>query len=285
MKKRFTKLFIFFCLIVLMIIVGVKLFKKNTPENKQNEDDIYFENNGKTVEQRLDLLRAYIKKIADSGIKEGNAKEDIETDAKLYERKSRDVVRYLQQVATQEKESGKSDVASKIEAVAADQNEARQQVAAEILILENRGRWKTLFIGPDYDTIGKIKDSLSQNKEKIVEVAQLMDSIHSVAAKNSIEQQLTLLMGERQRTKTIIQTYEKKFSLFGWFTRWKKGYKKSSLSDGEEQEIMGLVEKAFRASVKEVIDPPKIENKAQGKDGLPPEEQQPVSTPQPSENI
>jgi hypothetical protein len=103
-----------------------------------------------------------------------------------------------------------------------------------------------------------------------------------LVAKNSVEQQLTLLMGERERIKKIITTYENKFSLFGWFVRWRKGYEKMSLDSSEEQEVMAVVEKAFRTEPREIVAPPVYENSRKKENTAPPEEQ--VSPPASSEN-
>ena len=177
-----------------------------------------------------------------------------ETNAKVHKEKTQEVVKNLEQVATQEELSGNTETSNQIEAVVAEQEQAQEETAEAIEEIEGEGKIKTFLVGTDYKNLGQLRSSLVQNRNQIRKLTQTMTQNNVDGDATLLQQQLETLMQERERIKTVITTNESAFSLFGWVNRFLNNYEATPINEEEETALLEEVEGAVETVVAETTE-------------------------------
>lgn len=168
-----------------------------------------------------------------------------ETNAQIHKENSQEVVKNLEQVATQEKSSGNTQVSNQIQQVVQEQEQTQEQTTDAISEVESRGKFKTFLLGTDYKNLGQLRSDLVHNRNQIRKLTQTMAQVQNEGDKTLLQEQLTLLMQERERIKNIITTNESSFSLFGWVSRFLANYEQTPINEEEEQDLAEEVDEAI----------------------------------------
>lgn len=145
------------------------------------------------------------------------------------------------------------DVAEEIEETEDDTIEAIEEV-------EKQNGFKKFFVGTDYKNLGQLRSSLVHNRNQIRKLTQLSAGVTDEEAKVAIQEQLTTLMQERERIKTVISDNEGGFSLLGWVFRFMNGYPKDSIDEQEETELENEVVEVLNEEVENTDETETTEN-------------------------
>jgi hypothetical protein len=168
-----------------------------------------------------------------------------ETNAQIHKEKTKNVVKNLEQVATEEKSAGNAEFSKKINQAIQEQEQTQEQTANAIEQVENRGKIKTFLIGTDYKNLGQLRSSLVHNRNEIRQLTQALTLAQTEESKAQIQAQLTTLTQERERIKAVITANEDSFSLFGWVVRFLDNYEQKSIDEQEENKLAEEVKDAI----------------------------------------
>ncbi len=141
----------------------------------------------------------------------------------------------------QVKEKTRDEIATELEDVASQTEEVQDETIDAIEEIEDRSGFKKFLVGTDYKNLGQLRSSLVQNRNQIRKLTGLSGDITDEDAKLATQEQLTILMQERERIKTVISENEGGFSLFGWVSRFMNNYPKVSIDDEEETQLIDEV--------------------------------------------
>jgi hypothetical protein len=168
-----------------------------------------------------------------------------ETHAQLHKEKTEKVVKNLEQVANQEESVGNTEVSEEIEKVVLQEEQVQDDTVEAIEEVENDGKAKKFFLGPDYKNLGQLRSSLVHNRNQIRKLTQTMSQVQSPEDAALLQEQLADLMGERARIRTVIDENESSFSLFGWVSRFINSYEETPINEEEENDLVEEVEDAI----------------------------------------
>lgn len=168
-----------------------------------------------------------------------------ETNSQINKDKSEEVTKNLKEIADEEKNSGNTEVSNQILQVVTEQEQTQEQTTKAIEQVEKRGKVKTFLIGTDYKNLGQLRSSLVQNRNQIRKLTQAIGQIQEGGDTALLQEQLAELMLERERIKSIIQTNESSFSLFGWVARFLNNYEQTPINEQEEADLTEEVEDAI----------------------------------------
>jgi hypothetical protein len=167
-----------------------------------------------------------------------------ETNAQVHREKTEEVVQNLEQVVTQEEAAGNSEISGQIGQVVKEQEQTQEQTAEAIEQVEKRGKVKTFLVGTDYKNLGQLRSSLVHNRNDIRKLTQALAQVQGGENTVLLQGQIADLMLERERIKSIIQTNESSFSLFGWVSRFLNNYEQTPVNDKDEADLVEEVEDA-----------------------------------------
>lgn len=168
-----------------------------------------------------------------------------ETDAQVNKEKTESVAKTLKELAKGEKAIGNAEVSNQIQEAAIEQEQIQAKTTDAIEQVETRGKVKTFLLGSDYKNLGQLRSNLVQNRNQIRKLTQTMNKLQNSADVTVLQEQLTILMQERERIKNFITTNESNFSLFGWVSRFLTNYEKTPINEQEEKDLTDEVEEAI----------------------------------------
>lgn len=171
-----------------------------------------------------------------------------ETNAQVHKEKIKEVNQELKQVATEEQSTGNSEVGNQIQQVVTEQEQSQEQIVEAIEEVESRGKVKTFLIGTDYKNLGQLRSSLVHNRNQIRKLTQTMAQVQNEGEQTLLQEQLQILMQERERIKTVITANESNFSLFGWVSRFLSNYEQTPINEQEENDLTEEVEEAIETA-------------------------------------
>jgi len=170
------------------------------------------------------------------------------TNSQLHKVKSEEVTKTLKEEATKQKTAGKTEVSNQIQQVVTEREQTQAETVDAIAEVESRGKIKTFLVGTDYKNLGQLRSSLVHNRNEIRKLTKSLALVQTPEGKALIEAQLTTLMQERERIKTVITTNESNFSLFGWVARFLNNYEQTPINEAEETQLTTEVETAIETA-------------------------------------
>lgn len=147
-----------------------------------------------------------------------------------------------EQEASEEEEE---EIAEELEEVAEEVQEAEEETVEAIEEVEGENKFKKLLVGTSYKNLGQLRSSLVHNRNQIRKLVRISDKTTDAETKTAIEEQMGLLVGERERIKEVITDSEGGFSLLGWVFRFINGYPDESINDDEEEALEDEVEEVL----------------------------------------
>lgn len=141
----------------------------------------------------------------------------------------------------------------------AEQTESNGETTVKAIEkVENQNNFKKFLIGSDYKNLGQLRSSLVQNRNQIRQLTQTAEDVVDEDLKVAIQEQLEVLMGERERIKNIISENEEGFSLLGWAFRFMNNYENNAVDEQEEleleKEVLEAIETIDTAETVEAVD-------------------------------
>jgi hypothetical protein len=167
-----------------------------------------------------------------------------ETNGTIYREKTQEVTKNLRQVVKEERNSGNAKVSQQVQQVVTEQLTTQEQTAQAMEQVEKRNKVKTFLLGSDYKNLGQLRSELVQNRNQIRSLIRTMNEAQNDTDKTAIENQLTLLMQERERIKSVVTANEGGFSLFGWVSRFLNNYEMTPINQKDEDDLANEVEDA-----------------------------------------
>lgn len=236
--RQKTKL-LYLLVIVLSLSLGFAMLSaiaKNDNAKKDNASKTsQFQGKEKAKKAKKANLKNYEKADKTTG----------KTNAQVHKEKTQKVIQNLEQVANQEESDGSAEVSGKIEQIAQVQEQVQEQTAEAIEQVEKRGKIKTFLIGTDYKNLGQLRSSLVHNRNQIRKLTQTMNQVQNEEETSMLQEQLMILMQERERIKAVITENESGFSLFGWVSRFLFNYEQTPINEQEEAQLTEEVEEAI----------------------------------------
>lgn len=129
------------------------------------------------------------------------------------------------------------EIAEELEEIAEEGEEAEEETVESMKKIENQNGFKKFLIGTDYKNLGQLRSSLAHNENQVRKLTRISGEIEEGEEKEALQEQLMVLMQERERIKTVITDNEEGFSLLGWVFRLMNGYPKDSIDENEEAEL------------------------------------------------
>jgi len=137
----------------------------------------------------------------------------------------------------------KNKIRESITEVADAEEVAVEDVAEAIKVAENQNKFKKFLIGTDYKNLGQLRSSLVHNRNQIKKLTKTVGAVEE-GNQTAIQEQLTVLMQERERVKAVITENEGGFSLLGWMFRLFNG-EENQIDEEEEEQLVEEVEEAL----------------------------------------
>lgn len=175
------------------------------------------------------------------------------TNAQVYKEQTGNVVKNLKQVAVEEKMVGNVAASRQIEQIASSQEQVQEENAEAIEQVEKKSKVKTFLFGTDYKNLGQLRSNLVHNRNEIRKMTQTMAMVNDAAEKQVLQEQLTTLMQERERIKTVISTNENQFSLLGWISRFLTNYEQTPIDEADEDQLENEVEEVIANPEENII--------------------------------
>jgi F0F1-type ATP synthase membrane subunit b/b' len=141
-----------------------------------------------------------------------------------------------EQEQEQEQNQEQEQIAGQIEAAAEQEDAVEEEITESIAAVEKRGKLKTLLIGSDYKNMGQLRSELVRNRNQIRQLTMLATRVESEESRIMIENQLAILLQQREGIYNLIKENEAKFSLLGWVFRFLSGYPAEPIDEQEDGE-------------------------------------------------
>lgn len=125
-----------------------------------------------------------------------------------------------------------------LEKVAEEIDESSDETAIAINEVEKTNKFKKLLVGSDYKNLGQLRSSLVRNRNQIRNLTRLAENVTDESEKAAIEEQLTVLMQERERIKTVVSDNESGFSILGWVFKFLSGYDNTPIEETVEEQAL-----------------------------------------------
>ncbi len=110
-------------------------------------------------------------------------------------------------------------IGAQVRLIAQAQNDSEKETTDALVKIENRGGFKTFFIGADYKNIGVVRRHMVTTANQIAELKVLADKATNSNDKAELQAQIVILEQEQAKIDLFIKKYENKFSLFGWMLK------------------------------------------------------------------
>ena len=150
------------------------------------------------------------------------------------------VAKNLKSVAFSEEE-----IAEDLEELADAQEETGGKINASVEKIQEQNKTKAFLIGTDYKNLGQLRSEMVQNRNQIRQLTQLIGQTENEENRLILQEQLELMVQEREQINNFITESEESFSLFGWAFRLINGYEKGVVDEDEEAELKAEVEEAL----------------------------------------
>jgi hypothetical protein len=110
-------------------------------------------------------------------------------------------------------------VGQKIEIIARTQAQNQSKIENQMEQIQNRGKLKKFFFGPDYKKISSVEEKIANHDEKIAELKALALELIDLDDLTILENQITVM--EQVKSELVAETLveRKGFSLFGWLNK------------------------------------------------------------------
>ncbi|MDD5652312.1 MAG: hypothetical protein PHX98_02870 [Candidatus Moranbacteria bacterium] len=185
----------------------IKDFEK--PDKAKSNADIYKSNASSIVSS--------LKKVGNTDKAKGTATEAISGigGEEGTEEGSED--------GAEEADAIEEEIAEEAEEIAEYIVETSENTAGAIEGVESQNKFKKALFGSDYKNLGQLRSSLAHNENQIRKLTRLANKVQTQnqqqneGLETEIQNQLTLLMQERERIKTVLQDSQETFSILGWF--------------------------------------------------------------------
>ncbi|MFA5831795.1 MAG: hypothetical protein WC878_08290 [Candidatus Paceibacterota bacterium] len=136
---------------------------------------------------------------------------------KMSEQHRSDVAKVVQGL---EKVAGKdAGIGEEVKAVAQEEKDGVADVVEKMEKVENRGGFKSFFIGSDYKNLGALRSELVTTQNHIDRLMKSAERASSTEIKAELQTQIDELKGIQTKAEEFIKGQEGKFSLFGWLVK------------------------------------------------------------------
>lgn len=110
-------------------------------------------------------------------------------------------------------------IGEQVRIIAQQQNQSASTTIQAITKVQNRGGFKTFFIGSDYKNLGVLRGEMVQTRNRIQQLNNILENVQNEGDKTELQNQITTLEQEQAKIETFIKSKDGKFSLFGWLVR------------------------------------------------------------------
>lgn len=107
-------------------------------------------------------------------------------------------------------------IGKQVRVIAQQQNDSKEQTSEAIDKIENRSKFKTFLLGPDYKNIGALRSEMVKTRNQIEQLKRLAEKANSKKNTEDIQSQIINLELEQENINNFIYDNESEFSLFGW---------------------------------------------------------------------
>jgi hypothetical protein len=119
-------------------------------------------------------------------------------------------------LADSERDGG---IGAEVRAVAESQNESASTTAEAIAKVESRSKIWTVLFGTDWKNIGMLRSQIAKTDSDAARLERALSQTPDSSVKADLAAQLTALKTEQAKVTAFVESHEKAFSLFGWFTK------------------------------------------------------------------
>ncbi|MHB9019555.1 MAG: hypothetical protein ACYC3G_01605 [Minisyncoccota bacterium] len=124
------------------------------------------------------------------------------------------IVQELEKIATKDR-----GLENEVNSVAREEKDVLDEVSQKMGAVENRGGFKTFFIGSDYKNLGSLRSELVKTDNRINRLTRSLERTASSTLRTDLENQIKELQKIKTSAENFIKDREGKFSLFGWIVK------------------------------------------------------------------
>lgn len=110
-------------------------------------------------------------------------------------------------------------IGQQISLIAQTQNQVQEQAEDVMTQAKNRGQFRTLLFGPDYENLNIVQDRLALHDEKINELKELVGTLENPEDVQLLNDQISVMEDVRASLAEEVNTELSRPSLFGWLRR------------------------------------------------------------------
>jgi len=183
---------------------------------------------------------------SEEGTEKGNSKMKNSSELKGF---SKNIIKSLKTVAEDE-----PVVAEKLTELAKNKEKNQNKIVAAVEKIENKGSVKSFIVGTDYKNLGQLRNSIVQNQNQIKDLTQLISQVQGNENRLILQEQLKIMVAEREAINALIKEEEDSFSLFGWAFKLMNGYSDKVVDVESEIELDTEVQEALIVIETEVVE-------------------------------
>ena len=110
-------------------------------------------------------------------------------------------------------------IGEEVRVVAQEEREVGEKVKEGVEAVEERGGFKTFFVGSDYKNLGALRSEMVTTSNHLDILNNALGEAEDESVKADLEAQIAELANIKAEVETFIEEMEGKFSLFGWLVK------------------------------------------------------------------
>lgn len=114
----------------------------------------------------------------------------------------------------------KGGIGDQVKEIAQQQKTAQDEMQSELAKIDGRNQLLKALIGPDYMSLKKMQQAMSQNEERIQKLIELQNQLTNTGDKTMIEEAIQALTEQNLALGEQVSFEERTGSAFGWLFRY-----------------------------------------------------------------
>jgi hypothetical protein len=142
----------------------------------------------------------------------------------------------IEDVAQIQEDLGNTEVAEEL-ADASEDYENLDELEDTVEEVTTKPKWKKFLFGSDYKNLGQLRSSVVQNRNTIRKLTKTAQKVEGEDSQLMLQQQIHQMEQEQEQMRAVIEENEDGFSMFGWVSRWMRGYEKGVSLDADSSDV------------------------------------------------
>ena len=210
---------------IAVLVLGI-YFTSNLTRKSNTSESILGSDSKKTNVNKTDKVEKVNNKEVDY---------EPKLNSKKYGENVTQAVSKLKKTADVEEQVGNIETSEEIAKVAEAEEDTVDETTEAIESVESRAKWQDLLF-PDYKNLGQLRSSLAHNTNSIRKLSKADGSVQESSSSEQVQEQMGVLLQERERIIGVIEENESRFSLLGWIVKLFMNYDDTPVDSVEDED-------------------------------------------------